>query len=228
MSTASPTGWSHCKLEYLLGGQGQQPQAPRGDRKNPPEFVDLHCTACTEHMFSTEDSTLYMGVTYLSMPYTKSTSSSTTSGLTSAKITCLSFRGSRPRPPNIGNFKASSKLWTGWRRPLPSSRTASACEVTFMHSQILTWSELVVWLEQLMKYTWLLSLCNFSTLLINHALFRIFILYERVTKIIAHTLSLTKNYSRVWNYALFKVMITFRIMKFQQLNWNIKLQKIDC
>ena len=28
--------------------------------------------------------------------------------------------------------------------------------------------------------------------------------------------------------ALFKVMITFRIMKFQQLNWNIKLQEIDC
>ena len=64
-------------------------------------------------MFSTEDSTLYMGVTYLSMPYTKSTSSSTTSGLTSAKITCLSFRGSRPRPRKIGNFTASSKLSTG-------------------------------------------------------------------------------------------------------------------
>ena len=125
-----------------------------------------------------------MGVTYLSMPYTKSTSSSTTSGLTSAKITCLSFRGSRPRPPKIGNFTASSKLSTGWRRPLSSSRTASACEVTFMHSQILTWSELVVWLEQLMKYTWLLSLCNFSTLLINHALFRNCIPYERVTKLL--------------------------------------------
>ena len=114
VNTASPKGWSHCKLEYLQGGQGQPPQVTRRPRRNPLRGVDLHCTACTGHLFSIEDSKLlYSGMTYLSMPYTMSTSSSTTSELTSAKITCLSLRGSRPRPPKMGNFKASSKLWTG-------------------------------------------------------------------------------------------------------------------
>ena len=49
VSTASPTGWSHCKLEYLQGEHRQQLQVPRGDRKNSPEFADLHCTSCTGH-----------------------------------------------------------------------------------------------------------------------------------------------------------------------------------
>ena len=53
-----------------------------------------------------------------------------------------------------------------------------------MHSQILTFSKPTVGLEQLMKFTWLLSLCNFSTLPMNHALLRNCIPYERVKKVL--------------------------------------------